>query len=66
MYNNIEELPEVLTAKEVMEYLRVGKVKAYRLMKTGEIESFWVGERNIRTTKRALQKYVEQRKEKTH
>ncbi|MGI6364430.1 MAG: helix-turn-helix domain-containing protein [Bacillota bacterium] len=47
------------TAGEVAEVLRIGKVKAYEIMKTGELASFRVGQRNIRTTRQALENYIQ-------
>ena len=50
---------EIITAKEVAQTLKIGYVKAYELLKTGEIWSLKVGKRNIRTTKKALLEYIE-------
>ncbi len=52
---------EIITASEVAEELKVGKVKAYELMKNNEISSFRVGTRNIRTTRQALECYIQQK-----
>jgi len=49
----------VLTAQEVSQILKIGRVKAYELLKTGEIQSFRIGKRNIRCTKRSLINYLE-------
>ncbi len=49
---------EILKAEDVASILRIGRVKAYELLKTGEIQSIKVGRRNIRTTKKALINYI--------
>ena len=55
---------DIITANEVAEIFKIGRVKAYELLKTGEIASFRVGKRNIRTTQRAVLNYIEKRREK--
>jgi excisionase family DNA binding protein len=59
-----QNLPDVLTAPEIAKFLKIGRVKAYELMKTGEIASFRVGKRNVRTTKQALLNYIRKGSEK--
>lgn len=62
-FNEINEinmtLPEVLTAPDVAKILKIGRVKAYELLKTGEINSFRVGKRGIRTTLQAVLNYIQ-------
>ncbi|MGI5882003.1 MAG: helix-turn-helix domain-containing protein [Dethiobacteria bacterium] len=60
----MKENIEIITGPEVAAFLRIGRVKAYELMKTGEIPSFRVGKRSIRTTRQALVNYIE-RSQKT-
>lgn len=55
------DVPDVITAKEVASILKIGKAKAYELMRSNEIESFRVGERAIRTTRQALIKYLNEK-----
>lgn len=54
----LEKYPAILVAKDVAEILRVGKVKSYELLNTGEIKSFRLGKKNIRTTKKDLLEYL--------
>lgn len=55
----VEQKIEILTAEDVAETLKIGLVKAYELLKTGEIHAIRVGRRNIRTTRKALLEYIE-------
>ena len=50
-------LPEILRAKEVADYLDISIGKAYELMRTNKIKSFRVG-RCLRTTKNALIDFI--------
>lgn len=54
------DVSEIITAKEVSQILRIGRVKTYELMKSGEIQSFRVGERGVRTTRQMLENYIQQ------
>ncbi len=54
----LSEYPPILVAEQVAEILQVGRVKAYTLLRTNEIQSFRVGDRNIRTTKEAVIGYI--------
>ena len=49
----------ILRADDVAWALKIGRVKAYELLKTGEIPSIKVGTRGVRTTKKALLNYIE-------
>lgn len=50
--------PAILTAEMVCKILSVSKVTAYEEMKLGNLKSFRVGARSIRTTKIDLIKYI--------
>jgi excisionase family DNA binding protein len=54
----LDELPEVLTVKEVQTVLRCGARQAYALIRSGVIHSVRVG-RTIRVSKRSLTAYLE-------
>ena len=54
---NIADLPEVMTVKEMQEFLKVGRNKAYAIIKSGEIEALHIGS-SIRVTKTALWNYI--------
>ena len=54
---NIVDLPEVMTVKEMQKFLKVGRNKAYAIIKSGEIEVLYIGS-SIRVTKTALWNYI--------
>ena len=54
MLNNTKD---ILTLKELQELLHIGKNTALRLVQSGEIEAFRVGNQ-WRVTKESIQKYI--------
>lgn len=52
---------EVFTIKDLMDYLAIGKNKAYELVNSGEIPSFRIG-RVIKIPKDGVREYVYNRK----
>lgn len=50
-------LPEIMTVDEMRIYLRIGRNKAYELIKTGEIGCVKVG-RKILVPKKAIEKFL--------
>lgn len=48
---------DVLTVKELMDFLAIGKNTAYELLKTGEIKSFKIG-RNYKVYKESVYEYM--------
>lgn len=54
---NISDLPEVMTVDELRVFLKIGRNKAYRLVKSGEIEVLYIGS-TIRITRTALWNYI--------
>lgn len=62
MYNNAYEKDkygEVLTVKEVMNYLKMGKNSVYGLLQSGELPSFKIG-KVYRVPLSSVQEYLEQ------
>lgn len=62
MYNNDyekEKYGQVLTIKEVMDYLKMGKNSVYELVQSGELACFKIG-RVYRIPLKAVQEYLEQ------
>ena len=53
----IEQLPVLLTPKDVMDILGVGKNTVYRLLNSGELSSVRVG-KNWRISSEALARYI--------
>lgn len=49
----LDEYPDILTVKEVREILFIGRDKAYRLLKSGELPAVKVG-RDWRVSKKTL------------
>lgn len=54
MLNNTKD---ILTLKDLQELLHIGKNTALRLVQSGEIEAFRVGNQ-WRVTKESIQKYI--------
>lgn len=52
-----EQLPDVLTAAEVMDILKIGKNTMYRLLNTGAIKGFRMG-RSWRISLDSLMEFV--------
>lgn len=48
---------DVLTVKELMDFLAIGKNTAYELLKSGEIKSFKIG-RNYKVSKESVYEYM--------
>lgn len=44
---SIEELPDMLTAEEVSQYLRLGKVSTYKLLKSEGFPSLYINKRVV-------------------
>jgi excisionase family DNA binding protein len=54
-----QDLPDILTVRQMQEALQIGRTKAYRLLNSGAIESFQVG-KSTRVLKKCLIYYVNQ------
>jgi excisionase family DNA binding protein len=54
---NLDELPSLLTAKEVARFLKVSRSKAYLLMQQGEIPVVRLG-RSVRVRPMDLEEYI--------
>lgn len=54
----LQEYPDILTPKEVMEILGIGKNLLYELLKDGEIPAKRVGGKMWRITKKDLIQYI--------
>lgn len=54
----LEEYPDVLNTKEVMEILDITKNLMYRLIHNNEIPAFRIGERQWRVNKEKLIEYL--------
>lgn len=52
---------DLLTIKEVADYLRMGLLTVYKLVKTGKIPAFKIG-KQWRVKKEDLEKYIETQK----
>jgi len=61
MYN--EDQSEILTVVELAELLKIGMNSAYRLINTGEIESFRVNHSH-RVLRSAVTKYISEKSQK--
>lgn len=55
---SFNDLPLLLTVREVAKVLRIGRNAAYQLVKDGNVKSIHVG-RSIRVPRNALIQYVE-------
>lgn len=53
-----EHYPDLLTANQVADALRVGRNMAYELIKSGQIKSLYITEHCIRVPKLYLEEYV--------
>ena len=51
---------DILTVKELMDFLAIGKNTAYELLKSGEIKSFRIG-RCYKVPKKSVLEYVQRR-----
>lgn len=54
----LEDLSDVLSVSDVQTYLGIGENSAYKMIKSGEIESFNIG-RLRKIKKKSLIKYLE-------
>lgn len=52
-----ESLPAVLTPKDIMDILGIGKNTAYRLLASGQLKGFRIG-RSWRITEDALEEFL--------
>lgn len=50
----LEDLPDVLTVREVAAFLRTGKNEAYALIRDGRIYAARIGRRGLRVPKTAV------------
>lgn len=57
MYHSIDELPLLLTVSELEAALRIGRNRAYQLVKSGQIRSIHVG-RKILIPRAAVEDYL--------
>lgn len=51
------EYPDVLTVKDVMEYLYIGKNKVYQLLSSGELKGFKIGH-DWRITRASIEYFI--------
>lgn len=58
--DNERKYDEVLTVKELMDFLAIGKNTAYNLVSSGEIKSFKIG-RNYKVYKESVYEYMRKR-----
>lgn len=65
----MEDLPRILTAQDIADFLRIGRKRVYELMDLapdhGGIPNFSVG-RSRRVEREEFKRWIEQRKEVTH
>ncbi|NTW28884.1 MAG: helix-turn-helix domain-containing protein [Coriobacteriia bacterium] len=54
----LRELPDLLTVNEVAALLRIGRGKAYTLVRTGALPSVTLG-RSLRVPKAALERFLQ-------
>ena len=52
------KLPDVLTPRQVMDYLQLGRDSVYQLLASGELPCVRIG-RTYRTPRRALEEWLE-------
>ena len=57
-YRSFTGLPLVLTVEDLMSVLQIGRNTAYKLIRSGAIESFRI-RKQIRITKESVKKYLE-------
>jgi len=55
----LENKDEIVTIKEMMELLNIGKNTAYRLLENGDIKAFRIGNR-WKISLKAVYKYISQ------
>jgi excisionase family DNA binding protein len=55
---NLAGLPELLTAADIGQALRLGKNSVYRLLSSGELPVIKLSERGLRVTKAALEAWL--------
>lgn len=53
-----KDYPDILTPREAMEALGIGKTTMYRLLNTGEIKAIRVGGKIWRISRKALSEYA--------
>ena len=54
----VEEYPDILTVKEVMEVLGISRNTAYYLIQSGEMPAFKIGKKLWRIRKKDLADYL--------
>jgi len=55
----LEQLPDILTVRQLQDVLSIGRSKAYALLRCGEIKCITIG-RQIRIPKKYLLDYLQQ------
>lgn len=53
----LEKLPDILTVKQLQDFLSIGRSKAYSILHSGELKCITIG-RQIRIPKRYLLDYL--------
>lgn len=59
----IENLPDIITVKQLAEFLQVSEQTIKRAIKTGDLEAFKVG-RDWRVEREKVQEWIEKNKKK--
>lgn len=54
----LENYPDILTIKDIMDILKVGRSLAYKLLQTGKIKSKRIGEKKYLISKIAVINYI--------
>jgi excisionase family DNA binding protein len=58
----LDEMPEILTVKELFEFLKVSESTIRRAISSGELKSFKAG-KNVRIEKESVMEWLEQKKQ---
>ncbi|HAY13322.1 MAG TPA: hypothetical protein DCY02_02500 [Armatimonadetes bacterium] len=58
--NHLNDLPALLTVREVFQVLRVQKSKCYEIMRSGQLEYIQLGPRSRRVAAVALLRFIEE------
>lgn len=54
----LEEYPDILNTREVMEILDITKNLLYRLIHTNQLPAYWIGKKKWRINKNSLIEYL--------
>ena len=57
---NLENMPALLTVREVCQVLRVQRSKCYEIMRSGQLEYIQLGPRSRRVAAVALLRFIEE------